>query len=85
MEIGENCFSGWKGDLVIKKYPNLQSIIIKKYSLQNVNSLKICNCDKLKTIEINNSQEWEEDGVLDNVKTVIIESILSFDFQLISS
>ena len=40
------------GNLIIENYPNLQSIIVKKNSLQNLNSLKICNCEQLKTIEI---------------------------------
>ena len=39
-----------------------------RYTLQHVNSLKICNCEKLKTIEV-------EDGAFENVKNVIIESI----------
>ena len=56
------------GNLIIKNYRNLQSIVVKKYSLKNLNSLKICNCDKLKSIEI-------EDGAFCNVKNVIIESI----------
>ena len=55
------------GNLVIQNYPNLQSIIVKKYSLKNLNSLKICNCEKLKTIEI-------EEGTFRNMKNVIIES-----------
>ena len=56
------------GNLIIQNYPNLQSIIVKNSSLQNLNSLKICNCEKLKTIDI-------EDGAISNVKNVIIESI----------
>ena len=68
LEIGENCFNEWKDDLVIENYPNLQSIVVKKYSLQNLNSLKICNCEKLKTIQIEEDAFW-------NVKNVGIESI----------
>ena len=67
--IGENCFNEWKDDLVIANYPNLQSIIVKN-SLQNLNSLKICNCEKLKIIEIEDG-DW---GAFSNVKNVIIES-----------
>ena len=59
------------GNLIIHNYPNLQSIIVKKNSLNNLNSLKIFNCEKLKTIEI-------EDGAFRNVKNVIIESIFVF-------
>ena len=63
----------WKGDLVIQDYPNLQSIVVKKYSLKNLNSLKICNCEKLKSIEIEDG-DWRNDA-FSNVKNVIIESI----------
>ena len=68
LEIGENCLNKWKDDLVIENYPNLQSIVVKKNSLKNLKSLKICNCEELKTIEV-------EDGAFENVKNVIIESI----------
>ena len=65
-----------KDDLLIDSYPNLQSIVVKKNSLKNLNSLKICNCENLESIEI-------EEGVLDiywsnntfnNVKSVLFES-----------
>ena len=68
MIIEEVFGNDYFGNLIIQNYPNLQSIVVKKKSLQNLNSLKICNCEKLKTIEI-------EDGDLFNVKNVIIESI----------
>ena len=55
------------GNLVIKNYPNIQSIVVKSISLNYLNSLKICNCEKLKTIEI-------DDNVFYNVKNLIIES-----------
>ena len=61
-------FNNWKGDFVIDSFPNLEKIIMKKNSLQNLNLLKICNCERLKTIET-------EDGTLCNVKNVIIDSI----------
>ena len=67
------------GNLIINNYPNLQSLVVGKDSLQNLNSLKICNCEKLKTIEI-------EDSAFKNVKTVIVESIsLIVLLMLISS
>ena len=56
------------GNLIIQNYPNLQSIVVKEYSLKNLNSLKICYCEKLKTIEI-------ENGAFHDVKNVIIDSI----------
>ena len=63
-EFGNDYF----GNLIIQNYPNLQSIIVKKNSLNFLNSLKICNCEKLKTIETENRAFYK-------VKNVIIESI----------
>ena len=74
MIIEEGFGNDYYGNLVIENYPNLQSIVVKKNSLKNLNSLKICNCEKLKTIEIEGGKQWGE-GVLRNVKNVIIESI----------
>ena len=68
MIIEEDYGNDYYGNLRIENYPNLQSIVVKKNSLMNLNSLKICNCDKLKTIVI-------EDYVFFNVMNVIIESI----------
>ena len=67
MIIEEGFGNDYYGNLVIQNYPNIQSIVVKNYSLQNLKSLKICNCEKLKTIEI-------EDGAFYNVKNVQIES-----------
>ena len=77
MIIEERFGNDYYGNLIIKNYPNLQSIIVKKNSLQNLNSLKICNCEKLKTIET-------EDHAFSDVKKVIIESITVFLFAIIS-
>ena len=77
------------GNLIIQNYPNLQSIIMKKKSLQNLNSLKICNCEKLKIMKVEDSESCEEyyeyyeyisgkekeRGTLYFVKTVIFKSI----------
>ena len=68
MIIEEGYGNDYYGNLMIENYPNLQSIVVKKYSLQNFNSLKICNCEKLKIIEIG-------DNAFSNVKNVILESI----------
>ena len=73
MIIEEGFGNYYIGNLVIENYPNLQSIIVKKNSLQNLNSLKICSCEKLRTIEIEDG-DWGK-GVFYNVKNVIIESI----------
>ena len=73
MIIEEGYGNDYYGNLIIQNYPNLQSIIVKNYSLKNLNSLKICNCEKLKTIEIEDGDRW--DGAFKNVKNVFIESI----------
>ena len=57
------------GNLIIQNYPNLQSIVVKKNSFKNLNSLKICNCEKLKIIEI-------EDGCLNKAKSFELKGIL---------
>ena len=74
LEIGENCWNEWENDLIFKDYPNLQSIVVKKNLLKNLNSLKICNCEKLKTIDCRDGDY--DNGVFNNVENVIIESIL---------
>ena len=71
--VNENCCNDMKDDLEISGFENLEKIVFKKGCLKNLNSLKICNCEKLKTIEIENGG-WES-GVFRNVKNVIIESI----------
>ena len=87
MIIEEEYGNDYYGNLVIQNYPNLQSINVKNGSLQNLNSLKICNCEKLKTIEIEDGEgwrdsetseefgKWHSNGSFKKVKTVEIESI----------
>ena len=60
-------------NLIIQNFPNLQSIVVKNYSLQNLRLLKICNCEKLKTIEV-------EKNAFEYVKSVVIESISEMIF-----
>ena len=67
MEIREGSFNTWKDDLKIENYPNLENIVVKKNSLNSLNSLKIYNCEKLKIIMVEN---WS----FGNAKDVIIES-----------
>ena len=79
MIIEEEYGNDYFGNLVIGNYPILQSIIVKKKSLMNLNSLKICNCEKLKTIEM-------KDGTFLYVNNVIIESMSNSDcIKFISS
>ena len=75
LEIGENCFNEIRDELDISDYPYLEKIVVKENSLKNMNLLKICNNEKLKTIEIEDSDRWKEVGAFWNVKNVIIESI----------
>ena len=84
MIIEEWFGNDYYGNLIIQNYPNLQSIVVKKNSLQNLKSLKICNCEKLKTIETEDS-DLKDNGALFNVESVIIESISNIDFGFISS
>ena len=46
---------------------NLETIVVKKNALKNMNSIMICNNELLKTIEV-------EDDAFYNVKKVVIES-----------
>ena len=69
MIIEEGFGNDYYSNLIIQNYPNLQSIVVKNFSLKNLNSLKICNCDKLKTIEI-------EDFVAYFMNNLLMESIL---------
>ena len=73
MIIEEEYGNEYYGNLIILNYPNLQSIVVKKNSLSNLNSLKICNCEKLKIIEIEDGDRWT--GVFYHASKVIIESI----------
>ena len=83
MIIEEEFGNDYYGNLVIENYPNLEKIVVKKNSLQNLNSLKICNNEKLKTIEIEDG-DWRE-GAFMNVKNVIIESISIRLFDIFKS
>ena len=78
MIIEEEFGNDYYGNLVIENYPNLEKIVVKKYSLKNLNSLKICNNENLKTIEI-------ENDALEDVKSVIIESISIVLFHIFKS
>ena len=73
MIIEEEFGNDYYGNLVIENYPNLQSIVVKKNSLKNLNSLKICNNEKLKTIKVEVCNR--DMGAFNKVNNVIIESI----------
>ena len=57
---------------MIENASNLEKIILKSHSLQHLDVLKICNCEKLKAIDTEWTYGGDED---DNVKKVIIKGI----------
>ena len=69
--ISANSLNDLKTTLEISGFDNLEKIVVGGGSLQNLNSLKICNNEKLNTIEI-------EDYAFRFVLNVIIESINNF-------
>ena len=74
---------------MINHFSKLEKIAVKRQSLMNLNSLKICNCERLKTFEIElldlksytasdiyvKRSETFGNGAFRNVKTVIFDSI----------
>ena len=72
MIIEEEFGNDYYGNLVIENYPNLEKIVVKKNSLKNLNSLKICNNEKLKTIETENGER--SDAAFVFIKKLSIES-----------
>ena len=75
--IGEKSLNKWKLDLKIINYCNLNKIVVKKNSLRFLNSLKICNCEKLKTFRIEDGDRQKRDGAFLNVGSVTLESIIN--------
>ena len=70
--ISSNSLNDLKTTLEISGFNNLEKIVVGGGSLQNLNSLKICNNEKLNTIEIESSSFYY-------VKTVVIQSIFDVD------
>ena len=73
MIIEKDYGNNYYGNLIIKDYPNLQSIVVKKKSLRKLCSLKICNCDKLKMIEVEDSDRFFS-GTFFDLKEVALMS-----------
>ena len=67
-------------ELEIGGYPILEKIVVRKNALQHVKSLKISNNQLLKSIQIENGDEFEgnEYGALCYVKSLILDSIHCF-------
>ena len=76
-------FNNVKDNFVIENYPHLEKIVLRKNTLQELNSLKISNCKALKTIEVEDSDRFannSHNGACFDVKNVIIESISKIPF-----
>ena len=69
--ISANSLNDLKTTLEISGFDNLEKIVVGGGSLQNLNLLKICNNEKLNTIEI-------EDYAFRFVLNVIFESINNY-------
>ena len=80
MVIEEDVCNDMRGDVVIEGLNCLRSILVKKKSMQNLNSLKICNCELLEKIEVNGGNR--DNGAFENVKSVEISSLIDL-IQLI--
>ena len=97
MVIEEGVCNDMGGDVVIEGLNCLRSILVKKNSMKNLNSLKICNCELLEKIEVNGDQGNDngrrvigfgdrdnDNGAFENVKNVEISSLIDL-IQLIRS
>ena len=76
--IDEGCGNEMKDDLEFCGFDNLESMIVKKDSLQNLNSLKISDNPLLKSIETEDAG-GRGTGELRNVNSVMITSTLIAD------
>ena len=84
MVIEEGVCNDMGGDVVIDGLNCLRSILVKKNSMQNLNSLKICNCELLEKIEVSDGYMFINNGAFMNVKSVEISSLIDL-IQLIRS
>ena len=73
VSIGRGVWNKVTNDFILEDLSLLESIMIEKNSLQNVNSFIIRNNTKLKTITFKNGDKTN--GALLNVKTVEISSM----------
>ena len=72
--VNENCCNDMYEDLVLSGFGNLEKIVVKKGSLQNLNSLKICDNEKLKSIEAQGYFDGNWSYSFRYVKSLIIDS-----------
>ena len=72
--INGNVCNEMIGNLEIEELNSLKSILVKKNSLKNLNSLTIRNCELLEMIEIHG--DYSTDGSFRNVMSVEISSMI---------
>lgn len=78
--ICEGCCNDMRNDLILSGFVNLERIVFKRYSLQNLNSLKIIDNIALKIIDIEDERGGNTSyGSCINVKSVILESMMNDD------
>ena len=57
-------------------YPNLEKIVVKKYALIKLNSMEICHNERLKSIDIESSDEGEGNGSFINLNKMVLEGMI---------
>ena len=68
----------------ICNYSNLEKLVLRKNTFQEVTTLRICKNEQLKTIEVEDSDEWEtimSNGACFDVNSIVIEGS-HFDNQI---
>ena len=73
-------FNQMRDDFVIENYSNLEKLVLRKNTLQRINSLKISNNEKLKSIETEDCDYFDNgshDGGCFSVNKVIFESMIN--------
>ena len=78
--IDEGVGNDYDGDILLCECENLERFVVNKDSLMNVNTLKISNNAKLKSIEIMDGGIWDNEiktykAPFEKVNTAVIESV----------
>lgn len=77
--IGEGCGNGIDDKLEIHGFHNMESIVIMKKALRNIEGLIISSNNKLRRIEIENGDMHSGTGALGNVLSVEISGMITND------
>ena len=73
---------------MIENYPNLEKLYLNNNSLRYANSLKICNCEKLKTIVVDGGKGpfgINTDNPFENMNDLSFESMLAYNLLIFRS